>query len=1742
MLLSGRINPSLKSLVSIYLPEVFMFIPRKSVLSVFASALALLSITSCLAVAQDAALARAPLAPTHLVTAALPSVRVTAKVDNSQRVMLTGHVSSALRHATDLGRLDRSTPVEHIVMVLKSSDEQIHELHRVLDEQQDKNSPNYHQWVTPQQFGEHFGVSDADIAQITTWLQSQGMRVDDVSSSKRVLHFSGTIGQLEGAFQTEIHSYQVNGEVHAANNSDITVPKALNPVISAVSLNNFFRKGHMGPVNRLKNVQPTPTEVAQPRYGAGTSSTHYVGPWDFATIYNTFPLLNTGITGKGSSIAVVGRSDILLSDVQSYRALFDLPNNDPIFIHAGQDNGIQPGDDGESDLDVEISGGIAPNAQVYFVIGTPTFFVDGITNSIEYIVENNTADIMSISYGSCESAEGAGGNAFNNQAFEQAAAQGISIFVAAGDNGPAECDNQNDSWEVYGYSTGGESSTPYNVSVGGSQGYEANSYWGTTELTPPYWGLSALSYIPEVPWNESKGADKSLDSSSSLSGLWSGSGGISSYYIQPSWQRGSGVPTTDPAYTQGGNWVTGITLTNGGGSGYTTAPTVTFTGGGCIAEPTATANLSSGSVSGITFTYFTSTGTEKTGQGFGCTSAPTVAFSAAPAGGTTATATVAIGPMLNTPALITGVPHRYTPDLVLNAASGHDATLFCSEGSCQFTTSGSSTTLVDAGLVGGTSVAAPSMAGIQALINQANGGRQGMPGYIYYALSAAQTEANCNSATPPASGAGCAFQDITLGDNYICGYTTCSSTTPNNKMGWPAGVGYDLATGLGSVNAYNLSSQWKNVVFNSSNTTLNLSQTTGIAQGTPVTITGTVTPSSGSGTPTGNVAFIVSNGIIGQTLDVSGDANNGAFNGPTAVATLSNGSYSATLSSLPAGSYTVTARYGGDGTYASSLSAPVPVTVSPGNATVTISTGNINVGTCYLYTPATLTYGSSAYFTINVASNTGAGVPTGTLTLTVDGATWGTIPLDPNGNGYLIAGNTNNTSSCLYGYIFSQGALLTGGTHTIGASYSGDGTFTATTATPATVTVGQIAPTVALSAGAQNISSGFNVPLVSTFTVPALTSISALSATGPTGTVTYTDTTTGTVLGTATLTPTVTYSNTATSTSTYPSYTYGAVGTASTTGITTTGANSITATYSGDTNYLPVVSSAATVTVDVPTATTTTTVTSSANPTTVGGRPTFTATIGISSGTAPTSGTVTFYDGSTLMGTGTVGTAHTATFKPGTSYALTGGAHTITAVYGGIAAAGPSTSAPFTENVTKTTGTLTMSMKTSGLVGQTFAFSAVLPANAGTVYTPTGNVQFFDNGRLVGTGVPFTTTAVLGGYGIWEATYNATGLTAGTHPITATYSDANYTYSTAAATNVKVYGSPVGNLELAVDAATSQPTIPTTDTLFVSGWVGDPVDGSPVGNVKVYIDGVSYGTPTLGVSRPDVVSYTGNSAYAASGYTFTLAASTLAPGTHAVTVVAIDTGGQTTTFGPLSITVTAVYPPPVGNLEAPASGTTTSVAINSSVNISGWIADPTDGSPMTNVTVYIDGVSVGKPALGISRPDVVSYTGNSAYANSGFSLAYSVAGLAAGTHSVTVVGTNSHSISTTFGPSSFTVTDAPPVGNLELAVDSVTAQPTVSQSTGTLFVSGWAADYLDNGPAQSVQILIDGTPVGFATLGGSRPDVASYFGKPAWTNSGYSFTVAASGLSTGSHSVTAVVTNKSGLTSTFSTQPITVTP
>jgi len=1384
-------------------------------------------------------------------TSAVPKARVTSRVDSSKRTTLYGHVPAAVRHGMDMERVDPDTKVEHLIMVLKSDEEQKREVRRIIDEQQDKRTANYHQWVTPEEFGEHFGVHDSDIENIKAWLSSQGFSVERVTKAKRAIIFSGNVGQIEQAFQTEIHHFLMpNGVMHVSNNRDISIPEALNPVVGGVpTLNNFFRKAHHTPFKRLSEMRKRPNYSNGANCGSVANSDCFIGPADFATIYNTNPLLAQGINGRGVTIGIVGRSDILMSDVQTYRQLFNLPVNDPVFIHAGQDQGILAGDDGESDLDVEISGGAAPAATVDFVIGTPTFLVDGITNSIEYLVENNIADIISSSYGDCEGNEGAGGNQFNQQMFEQAAAQGTSVFIADGDNGAAECDDSNDSYEVLGYAASAEASTPYTVSVGGTEFDEGSNtgYW--TNTNNPVFQNSAVSYIPEYPWNEAKSASPTSSPSADLAGLWSGSGGISAYYLQPAWQMGSGVPTTDPVLTQGGNWLV-VTVTNSG-SGYISAPSVTFAGETCVSNPVAASTtLSGGSVASVVYNDGTQGGTLHVGQGFGCTVPGTVTFTAAPAGGTTATGTVALAQMQNVVPLISGVPHRYTPDVSLNAASGHDATFFCSEGVCEVSSTG---VLEDAGLVGGTSVAAPSMAGIQALIDQANGGRQGMPAYQYYTLANNQyvnNPATCNSSTPPASGSNCAFQDITTGNNLICGTSSCANTA--SMMGFSAGTGYDMATGLGSPNAANLSSQWSSVVFNSTSSTLNLSNTT-FNQGTSITLSGTV--ASGTGTPTGDVAFIVSSGAIGDT----NNQVTGAQNGPVAFATLSGGAYSATLNNLPGGTYYVTARYGGDDNFASSLSAGVQVTVAQGSSGVSITPFALNGTACTITSGSSFAYASDILLNIAVAPTSGAGAPTGTVSITDNGNPLLTNQaLDPNGDAFILSGTlAANTNDCVYEYSFSNVPTLSAGTHNLVVNYSGDNTYSASTAS-STITVTQTTPTLALATGAGFITSGFNVPLTATF--GGLTSLNGASTgnAAPTGTVTFKDTTTSVTLGTASVV------STAVPTTNAQSVSYTAVaGPFSTTGITTSGANSITATYSGDSNWTTATSTAVTVTVGTFTNATTTTVTSNGNPTTLGGRPTFTATV--TGGAGPTSGTVTFYDtttttnlsslpaGTYVLGTGTVGGTHTATFRPAGSLAFGGGTHSITATFGGVSTTfGPSKSSALVETVTAGTVTNVLSAKTVGKSGQNYYFTSVItPSSTSTAFQPIANVQFFDacancspsyGTTSLGSASLYSISSGNGGYAIYEANLSTNSLPAGTHTITSTYlGDVNYPATASNSQTVFVGGTP--SLTWATPSAITYPaTLSATQLNATDSIPGTFVYTPAAGTV------LNAGTQTLSVT------------------------------------------------------------------------------------------------------------------------------------------------------------------------------------------------------------------------------------------------------------------------------------------------------
>ena len=360
---------------------------------------------------------------------------------------------------------------------------------------------------------------------------------------------------------------------------------------------------------------------------------------------------------------------------------------------------------------------------------------------------------------------------------------------------------------------------------------------------------------------------------------------------------------------------------------------------------------------------------------------------------------------------------------------------------------------------------------------------------------------------------------------------------------------------------------------------------------------------------------------------------------------------------------------------------------------------------------------------------------------------------------------------------------------------------------------------------------------------------------------------------------------------------------------------------------------------------------------------------------------------------------------------------------------------------------------------------------------------------------------------------------------------------------------PFGNLEQARDDITGGATVSESDSLLIAGWVADLVDGAPVSSVVIQIDGAIYGAPVLGISRPDVAAANG-SQYLDSGYEKTFAGSAFSVGQHLVTVVATDKGGRSTTFGPLTFTVTAASPPaapPFGNLEQAVDSLDGSASVSQAdkVLIAGWVGDGIDGAPLGNVKVFIDGVNgtpAGTPELGIPRPDVAA-TYSSFYLNSGYELSYPASGLSLGVHTATVVATDKGGLSTTFGPLSFTVVAAgppaePPFGNLEQAVDSVSGGSIVYPADG-LFIAGWAADATDGAPVSNVTVEIDGVQAGTPVLGYARPDVAAVYGA-SYLDSGYYMFVPVTGLTAGSHSASVVAKDKGGRTTTFGPVAFTV--
>ena len=449
--------------------------------------------------------------------------RPAAVLGETQLVTLTGNIHPLARAEYDMGPVDAETRLDRMILELQPSATQQAELDLLVEEQQDAASPLYHQWLKPAEYGARFGASGSQLQQITAWLTAHGFAIDEIAANNRLIVFSGTAAQVEETFHTTIHRYNVDGEEHIANAGNPQIPAALAGVVGGVvSLHNFRRTSA---ISSLRKLNSKPLAGPHAEYSAGAS--HYMFPQDFATIYDLNPVYTAGTTGTGVSIAIAGRSNINLSDVAMLQSVAGLAANAPTVILPGTNPGLVTGDQMESTLDVEWSGAIASKAAVKLVAEPSTATSDGIDLASQYIVNHAVAPVVSVSYASCEASMGTSELAFYNALWEQAAVQGMSVFVASGDSGAAGCAKAT-ATQGTSPAVNGMCSSPYATCVGGTEFKDASNatlYWSSANSAG--YG-SALSYIPETVWNES-----SLEGGT---GLWSSGGGASTIYAQPTWQ------------------------------------------------------------------------------------------------------------------------------------------------------------------------------------------------------------------------------------------------------------------------------------------------------------------------------------------------------------------------------------------------------------------------------------------------------------------------------------------------------------------------------------------------------------------------------------------------------------------------------------------------------------------------------------------------------------------------------------------------------------------------------------------------------------------------------------------------------------------------------------------------------------------------------------------------------------------------------------------------------------------------------------------------------------------------------------------------------------------------------------------------------------------------------------------------------------------------------------------------------
>jgi subtilase family serine protease len=830
------------------------------------------------------------------------SPRIPADIGNAQ-YPIAGTLNPRAQPQFDAGRLASNTRLNGITLVFNRTAAQEAALKTLIAAQQNPSSPNYHQWLTPDQFAVRFGMAESDLSEVQSWLQQQGFSIDSVARSQNAIHFSGTSGQVERAFQTEMHTYKVNGVSHFAPSKALSLPPAFaSAVLSIQNLDDFRPRPH---VVFKKNARIRPSFTGAGSTDAG-NETIFFAPPDIVTAYDIMPVTKSGFNGAGQSITLVGQSAIVVSDIEAFQSASGLTVKDPnqYLVPSSGAAALSDGDEAESDLDIEWSGAIATGATINFVYAgnNPTY---GAFDAIQYAIDQNIGTIISSSYGTCETA--LAGFTLESS-LEQAATQGQTVMSAAGDDGSTDCSGITgiSGTDQTALAVDYPASSQYVTGMGGTEVSSTADNGDYLIVGDGYWEAnngasdivsSVQQYIPEIAWN-----DDAL-SVSYGNGLASGGGGASALFSKPTWQTGvPGIPS----------------------DGKRDVPDLAL-----YASPFNPGYLFCSSDSG-------SNGPWQSNQQSSCTAG------------------------------------------FEDSASG------------------------DLTAAGGTSFDAPIFSGMLALLSQKAGygvGQgEGPINKTLYSLAS-------NAATYLS-----AFHDITSGNNDCLGGSSLCSGDP----GFSAGVGYDQATGLGSVDLANLAAVWPantdviTPALTASTTTITASNSSllvGVSDNFTIAVT------AASGTPTGSVTITVDD------------------NAPITETLTSNGTYVYQTSFSTADTHTVFAAYVANSTYAASTaSASVSVGVN--------SSGSGSISFKPAPSPSTLTVaqGSSGVETLSI---TPAGGYTGTVDLSIDAGSadttlqnlcWQYTSTDSAGNGIVQIASTTAVSTQLTfytsgSYCASAGAM-----------------------------------------------------------------------------------------------------------------------------------------------------------------------------------------------------------------------------------------------------------------------------------------------------------------------------------------------------------------------------------------------------------------------------------------------------------------------------------------------------------------------------------------------------------------------------------------------------------------------------------------------------------------------------------------------------------------------------------------------